>query len=162
MSIANKLKSIPSHLPHGTAPQSGLKGFLVDKGERYAASAAFGVAKGYYGDRFIWKGYGIELWTGAALTIGGAIYSAMSGGKHSSVMKHVERIGDAGMSAAMFQLGASWGADKAGRVVQVLTPGKNGKGKKSIAGYTVGAIAPAAGGPYLSDSEIASFSGRRV
>ena len=158
MSFFGAMKKVPNHLPTGTA-QHGFKGFLIDKGERYAAAAAYGAAKGYYGERFLFKGHGLDLWTGGALTALSAVLNAMSNG-NSSLADHAERIGDAGMMSAIGSLAASWGMKKAGRAVAGLTPGKNAKGlpgKQSV----VGEIPAAVGGAYLTADEIARFSQRR-
>jgi hypothetical protein len=159
MSFFAAMKKIPSHLPHGTEKRS-FTGFLIDKGERYGAAAAYGAAKGYYGERFLWKGHGLDLWTGAALTLGSAVLNAMSNG-NSKIADHAERIGDAGMMSAIGSLAASWGMNKAGRSVAVLAPGKNAKGLPAGKQAVVGEIPAAVGGAYLTADEIARFAQRR-
>lgn len=155
-SIIQKVMSARHHLPHGTAPRNTM-GILLDKGERYGAAFAFGAAKGYYGERFIWKGHGIDLWAGAGLTLGSALVGAFTGGR-SKLGAHMERIGDAGIMSALGTLGAQWGVAKAGRVVQVVTPGKN---VRRMQGHVLGAIGPAPAGPFLSAEEIANYAARR-
>lgn len=158
-SFFKKMMDIPKHAPHGTAEYDGIAGFALDKGERYAAAAAYGALKGYYGERFLFKGHGLDLWTGAGLTIGAAVLNALSYGR-SSLAPHIERIGDAGMMSALNSLGAHWGMGKAGRSVAVLNAGKNTKslpGKQSV----VGEIPAAAKGAYLTADQIANFASRR-
>lgn len=160
-SFMTKVMAARHHLPHGTAPRGGWKGVLLDKGERYGAAFAFGAAKGYYGERFIWKGHGIDLWAGVGLTLGSAVMRAWSYGG-SRLAPHMERIGDAGVMSALGTLGASWGLSKAGRTVAVLTPGKNVRpGTRAMGGYAIGAIGPAPSGPFLSAEEIANYAARR-
>ncbi len=156
MSFLKKMKSIPSHLPTGTA-KSGLVGFAIDKGERYGAAFAYGAAKGYYGPSFLWRGHGLDLWTGAALTIGSAALNAFTSGR-SNLADHMERIGDAGMMSALGSLGAAWGMEKAGRSVAVVSPGK---GKTVSHGDVLGAIPAAMGGAFLSADDIAQFANRK-
>lgn len=143
----------PGHGVHG----HGVLGFLVDKGERYAATAAFGYAKGYYRERFLWKGYGADVWLGAAFTLAGAVLNARSGG-NSKAGQHFERIGDAGIQAAIHSWTVGKGTEHAGRVVAVTEQGKNLSGKSST---VLGAIPEAKGGDYLTADEIAYFSSPR-
>lgn len=160
--IMNRVKSVPRHLPTGTALHHGstmsvLKATVVDKGERYGAAAAFGAAKGYYGEKFIWKGHGADLWIGGAalaLSVGLEVFA----GGRSKIAPHIERIGDAGMMSAISSLATAWGMGKAGRSVAITSPGKNAKlpGRQ-----VVGGIAPAAPGAYLSANDIANFAQRR-
>jgi len=153
-----QLKNTHHYLPHGSAPQHNWKGSLIDKSERYGAALAFGVAKGYYGPKFIWKGLPADAWIGATLTLISSAMKAMTNGR-SEVALHVERVGDAGVMSAFNSFGAAWGMQKAGRSVAVLAPGKHfvvGSGQQVI-----GAIGPAPAGPYLSDAEIAHFAGPR-
>lgn len=162
MSFFKKVKSIPGHLPTGTADR-GFMGFVVDKGERYGAAFAFGAAKGYYGERFLLKGHGLDMWLGAGLTLAAAGLSAFTNGR-SGLAEHLERVGDAGMMSALGSLGASWGMNRSGRTVAVLTPGKNGKGlpgKAAVAGDVLGAIPPAVAGAMLTADDIARFANRR-
>lgn len=152
MSFLNKLKSLPNNLPHGTAPRN-LKGVAVDKGERLLGSLGLGYAKGYYGEKFIWKGQGFDLWGG----LGSYLLAALVGGRAAS---HLERLGDVGVQSAMVSIGASLGSRKAGRLVQVVTPGKNVRamGPKTTA---LGYIAPAMGGAALDADALANFAARR-
>lgn len=159
MKIISRLKAIPRHLPTGTGPRN-FTGFLVDKGERYGAAAAFGFAKGYYGERFLFKGHGLDLWLGAGLTLAAAGLQAFSGGR-SQLADHVERVGDAGMMSALGSLGAAFGAKKSGRQVAVISPGQNALPASRVSGDVVGAIPPAVGGAYLSADDIARFASRR-
>ena len=154
------MKSTLHHLPHGTAGRN-LMGVAVDKGERYGAAMAYGYAKGYYHDRFLWRGHGLDLWSGIGFTAGSVLLNVFSGGR-SRLADHLERVGDAGIMSALGSIGTTLGARKAGRVVQVLSPGKNaGMGlpgaKKSILGH----IAPAMGGSYLSPDDIARYAESR-
>lgn len=160
MSFISKMKSLPAHLPHGTAKR-GLMGVAVDKGERYGAAFGYGALKGYLGERFIYKGHGIDLLSGVGLTVASALLNAFSNGR-SELADHAERIGDAGIMSALNSLGASYGSNKAGRVVQVLNPGKNASGKLPGAKQTMlGYIAPAMGGAYLTADQIANFAAKR-
>lgn len=142
MGILAKLKSIPSHLPTGVEAGSGLKPFIWDKGERAVMSYALGAAKGYYYDRLIFRGVGIEAWLGVL----GYLGSAFLGGN-----KHLERVGDVGMQAYLYAVGASWGTDRAGRGVQVQ---KQVSGKKQV----VGVIPPRSGGAFLTADEMANYA----
>ena len=160
--LLKTLKAIPKNLPHGTMPErSGFKGVLIDKGERFGAAFAYGAAKGYYGERFIWRGHGLDAWTGAGALLVGSFLNAATGG-HSALAPHLERIGDAGVMSALGSLGAAWGMERAGRAVHVLAPGKNaaapGLPKKST---VLGYIPQAMGGSYLTADEIARYASRR-
>ncbi len=146
MSFLAKMKKIPKELPHGTA-SSGLKGVLIDKGERYGAALAFGYAKGHYYDRFLWKGHGADMWIGVGGLLASAMLNAFSGGR-SRLAPHIERIADAGVMSALNTLGTAWGAEK--RTGGAL-PGPKVKGM-------IGAIPPAMGGAYLTPEQIAAFA----
>lgn len=153
MSYLSKLKAIPRNLPTGIQPSAGAilgvsKGFLYDKGERAVMAAALGAAKGYYYDRLVFKGIGVE----AIVAVGGYIGAALVGGK---MARHMERAGDVGLTAYMYSIGASWGADKAGRGVATTAslPG----GKRQV----VGVIPPRAGGAFLTADELANYAGPR-
>lgn len=157
-SFMAKIKQVPKNLPHGTE-RVGIKGTLVDKGERYGAAFAFGAAKGYYGEKFLFKGHGLDLWIGGATLAASVALNVVTNG-HSSIAAHLERVGDAGVMSAIGSLGAAWGLDKAGRSVHVLTPGKNasaGGPKKTIVGH----IPPAVAGNYLSADQIANYAASR-
>lgn len=150
MKLVATAKKTLSNPPHGTA-QRGFKGFLMDKGERVAAAYAFGAAKGYYREKFMFRGVGLDAVIGTGAWLASAALNAVSGGR-SGMAEHLERIGDAGLSSYANSMGASWGAKKAGRTVAVL-PG----GKSTVLGY----ISPAVAGAYLSADEIAHFAARR-
>ncbi len=140
---------------------AGPLGFVVDKGERYAGALAFGAAKGYYRERFVWKGYGGDLWLGASLTLGSALLQIFSGGR-SQIAPHAERLGDAGVMSYLNSIGAAWGNKKAGRIVQVLEGGRPSPALSSAAAAPVlGAIPPAMGGAVLTADEIARYSAPR-
>ena len=148
MSLANKFASLQRKLPTGTA-QSGLKGFLTDKGERYAAAYGFGFAKTYFGDRFLIAGHGADLWLGALATL----LSTFAPAKYAP---HLERVGDAGMMSALNSLGAAMGVEKSGKQVVVK------QGKKTVtAGDAIGMIPPAMGGTELTADAIQRFAQRR-
>lgn len=159
MSVMQKIKSIARNPPHGTAPHGWLRGFVVDKGERYGAALGFGFLKGYYAEKFIWKGQPGELWIGAGATVFSALLQAFGRGA-SRLAPHLERVGDAGMQGWLNSMGANWGMKKAGRQVAFL-PGSAGAKKRAIAGETVGEIPAAMGGAYLTDEEMARFRGAR-
>lgn len=142
MSFMTKLKSIPSHAPHGIAPQHGIKGMIYDKGERAVMAGLLGAAKGYYYDRAVFRGIDLEAWVGVL----GYLGSAFLGGN-----KHLERAGDVGMTAYIYSRAASWGADRAGRSVQVS---KQMGGKKQV----VGVIPPKKDGPFLTADDIANYA----
>jgi hypothetical protein len=143
--------------PHGTSKR-GWKGFLVDKGERYGAAAFFGFSKGYFGNKFLWKGHGLDAWIGLGALLVSTGLTAYSNGS-SRFAPHLERIGDAGLMSAIGSLSAAYGLEKAGSKVAVV---KTGAGKK-IAGTedVLGAIAAAKAGPYLSQDVLNNFAGAR-
>jgi len=145
-SFLSKIKGVPGNLPHGLTPSRGLKGFALDKGERAGMALALGAAKGYWYDKLVFKGVGIEAWVGAL----GYIGSAILGGN-----AHLERAGDVGMTAYLYMLGADWGNSKSKRsiVVQQTLP----KGKQQV----VGVIPPRGSGAFLSAEEIANSAGPR-
>lgn len=156
MSIMSKFKGTVSNLPHGTASR-GFKGVAIDKGERFAAAFAFGAGKGFYGDKFIWKGHGADLWLGGAALLGSAVLTTFTGGR-SGLASHLERVGDAGVMSALNSLGAAWGLDKAGRSVHVSSPGKNALPKSST---VLGHLPQAMGGAFLTQDEIQRFAAKR-
>ena len=147
MGFLQKFKSIPSNLPTGIAAGSGIKPFLYDKGERAVMAAGLGAIKGYYYDRAVFKGIGIEAWLGAA----GYLGAAFLGG---SVGKHLERLGDTGMTAYLYSRGAAWGAEKAGRGAAVT---QLNAGKKQV----VGVIPPRVGGAFLTPDEMVNYANAR-
>lgn len=142
----SSLKSIPHHLPTGLEHGHGFKPFLYDKVERTAMGAALGAVKGYYYDRAVFKGIGIEAWIAAL----GYLGSAFLGGSD-----HLERAGDTGLTAYAYSIGASWGADRANRGISSTRslPG----GKKQV----VGTIPPRASGAFLTADEMAHYSAPR-
>lgn len=144
-SFLSKIKSVPRNLPAGLERGAGLKPFLMDKGERAIFAAGLGAAKGYYYEKAIIRGVGIEAWVG----VGGYLASAFLG--HNA---HLERLGDAGMTTYLYSVAASWGADRAGRSVAST---KQVQGKKQV----VGVIPERAEGAFLSPEEMANYSNRR-
>lgn len=148
MSFLAKLKSIPSHLPHGTSPKGGIKGFVFEKGERAAMAWGLGAAKGYYYDKLVWKGIGFEAYVGVAGYLGAALLGGAIG-------KHLERAGDTGMATYLYSLGAAWGGDKAGRGAAVTQ--KLSQGKKQV----VGVIPPRSGGAFLTADDMANYANAR-
>lgn len=159
MSVLNKIKSSIHHLPHGTAPKNFM-GLVVDKGERLGGAFACGALKGYYGERFLYKGHGLDLWGGVALAGISVVLNVMSGGR-SKIADHTERLSDVGLMSALGSLGATYGMQKAGRAVQVLSPGKNTRGIPGAKQTMLGYIAPAMGGSYLTPDDIANYATRR-
>lgn len=149
MKLLATAKKTLANPPHGTA-QRGFHGFVVDKGERFAAAYAFGAIKGYYRERAMFKGFGADLWVGGGALVASAVLTVLSGGR-SGAAPHLERIGDAGVSSYLNSMGISWGAKKAGRTVVL------GLGHSTVLGY----IPPAVGGAYLSADEIAHFAAKR-
>lgn len=160
MSVLAKLKSTLHHLPTGTASGHGFQGLLIDKGERWGGAALVGGMKGYFGERFLYKGQGLDLWGGVGCTALSIGLNVMSGGR-SKLADHLERFGDVGMMSALGSLGAAYGAQKAGRVVQVLSPGKNARGVAGAKQTMLGYIAPAMGGAYLTPDDIARYANSR-
>jgi hypothetical protein len=161
-SFMTKVTSLPRNMPHGTA-RPGFQGFLVDKGTRWGAAAAFGYAKGYLGDKFLWRNHGIDMWTGATLTGIVALANIFSPRyRGSAMMATAERVGDAGLMSAFGSLGAYYGMQQAGRSVAVVSPGKNGPKKQlGPAGDFIGVIPAAAKGSYLTADQIARFAASR-
>lgn len=158
-SIVHKIKSVPAHLPVGTAHRRGVMGMLVDKGERYGAIAAYGFAKGFYADKFVGPlGQGYDLWSGLGFQALGVVLNIASAGR-SKAACHLERLGDAGIMSWIDTVATKWGHDKAGRQVVSVSPGKN---VARLPGQSVvGMISPAATGPFLSADDIARFANRR-
>jgi hypothetical protein len=172
MSVFEKIKSVPYNLPHGTAPvnrfdrsheagtvRKSLTGVLVDKGERYGAAWAFGALKGYYADRFMYRGMGYDFWAGIAGLATATLLQTVAGG-NSKVALHLERLGDAGLSSYLNSMGAHWGMTKAGRDAKLLPP-SGGKKPPAIRGDILGMIPPAMGGSYLNADDIARYSSAR-
>lgn len=155
MSLFSKMKQIPRHLPTGTARGSAVKGFLVDKGERYAASYAFGWIKGHYRERAMFRGQPADLLAGGGALAVSVLLNVASGGR-SGMADHLERIGDAGIQSYLNSLGASKGAQMAGRQVMVLPAGKTAK--QSVVGALPSVTGNAA---YLSPEEVENFSAAR-
>lgn len=154
-SFLNAAKKLHRNLPTGTAPGT-FKGFLVDKGERYGAAAVFGFAKGYYAEKFLLAGHGIDLWAGAALTLGSALATGLG---HHGIATHLERFGDAGMMSAIGALAASYGMKKGGHSVAFVSANKPAAlpGRNAV----VGAIPPAQGGATLDASQIMNYARAR-
>lgn len=161
-SIMKRIKSIPEHLPIGTAHGHSLKSAIVDKGERYGAAFGFGLAKGYYGNQFIWKGHGADLWLGVG-SLGVATVLSMFGGKKAGQLaEHLERVGDAGVMSAINSLGAAYGLQKAGHsVVRTGTPKAAAPAVHGLYGDVIGSIPGAKAGPYLSNADLTRFADAR-
>lgn len=158
MSVMAKLKSVPQHLPHGTAPR-GIVGVVVDKGERFGAALAFGFVKGKYRSQAVWKGYGADLWIGVGATLAAVGFNAFSGGR-SGVASHLERIGDAGISSYLNSIGAALGNRQAGRTIMVVEAGKQNPAlaaRTGVQGTVLGEIPRSVGGVYLDKKEISDF-----
>lgn len=154
MKFLAAIKAVPRNLPTGIQPGSGIKPFLFDKGERAVMAAALGAAKGFYYDRAVFYGIGVEAYVGVL----GYLGAAMLGGKFGP---HLERAGDVGMTAYMYSVGASWGADKANRSVAHAAPAKLPAGKKPGQAQVVGVIPPASAGPFLTAEEMANNTSPR-
>ncbi len=165
MSFKARMSQMSSNMlpvPVGTSGINGrgALGFVVDKGERYAAAFGYGYMKGKLHEKFMWKGMGLDLVTGVALVASSVVANVASGGR-SHLAAHLERVGDAGVSSYLNSIGASMGAQSAGRSVMVLDSGKT-PGKTAIKGHSiVGEIPPAMGGAYLTADELNHFSARR-
>lgn len=146
---------LPSPMGRAGMDGNGVFGFAVDKGERIGAAFLYGAAKGYYRDSFVWKGYGLDLWTGAAATLASAFLTAYTGGR-SRLAPHLNRIGDAGVMSYFNSMGAAWGGKKAGRQVVVS--------QAALPGQTpvLGVIQPGVdGAAFLSPEEFAQYSNPR-
>lgn len=163
MAIMTKVKKMasPANLPHGTAPR-GIKGVLVDKGERYGAAYALAFSKTYFGNKFIFQGQGADLWIGVLSMLGVVAANVGIGGSTlSRLAPHLERIGDAGIISAVSSLGAQYGMKKAGLQANLLPASPGGKkaikGDDDILGMVPGSDASA----FLSDSQMMNFSGPR-
>lgn len=136
-----------------------LPAFLVDKGERIAASALFGFLKGYYREKVIYAGMPVDFWAGLGFTAAGAVASMASDGE-SKMAAHFERIGDAGLMSYANSMGAAYGSKQAGRTVQVLERGAALPATRSMA--VVGELPAAVHGAYLTADEIARYASARV
>ena len=159
MSFLAKMKQTLHNLPHGTAPRS-FGGVAIDKGERLLGAYGVGYAKGYYGERFIWKGHGLDMWGGVGSYALSALLSVFGGSSGRRAAVHLERFGDVGLQSALGSIGASMGSRAAGRAVQVISTGKNVRAmgpKSTMLGY----IAPAMGGAALDADAIANYAARR-
>lgn len=162
MKLLGAFKGIPRHLPTGleSKPPTAkhrVVAFAKDKVERAVYATALGGIKGYYYDKAVFKGLGVEAWVGAI----GYIGSALMGGN-----KHLERAGDAGMTTYLYSLGASWGADKAGRGIATTAPKQlpAQQGQRRVSApvqQMVGYIPPRAGGAFLSADDIANSGSPR-
>lgn len=151
----------PRNWPSGTSKHRGFKGFAIDKGQRAVFAGAFGYAKGYYGEKFIWKGHGADLWLGVGAFLLSSFFNTYSSGS-SSIAKTLERVGDAGVMSAANSYGAAMGLEKSGNKVAVITePGMGLSRRHQISGDIVGAIAGAKAGPYLTPEAVANFAKRR-
>ncbi len=135
----------------------GPLGFVVEKGERYGTSLALGMAKGYYGERFTFKGHGYDLWGGAALTVLSTMLTIFSRGRSEAGL-HLGRVGDAGMQSWLNSMGAAYGMQHAGRSVAVLAPGN---AQPKIAGDSIGMIPPVTAGAWLDKNDFAKYASPR-
>lgn len=159
MSFLKKVARVHQHLPHGTAPGNKLMSVLVDKGERYGASFAFGAIKGYYRERAMVHGVPVDALAGAGGLVLSAVLQAMSNG-NSKLAKHVERVADAGMQSYINSVATSWGTQKAGRSVMVLPGGHAGATK--VKGLTaLGLVPPQVSGAWLDANDMINYAKRR-
>jgi hypothetical protein len=151
----------------GSSLHSGrsLAALAVDKGEKYAAAAAFGFLKGYYREKAMFLGQPVDLLAGLGLTVAGAVVNMYSEGR-SNIAPHLERIGDAGMMSYFNSMGAAYGNKAAGRVVSVSPAGAMlPRGATPVLGElpsVIGEIPPAVAGAYLTADEIARFANVRA
>jgi hypothetical protein len=156
--------SLLAKLKHSTTTvdrRSGVQGYIVDKGERYAGAAAFGFIKGYYREKAMIRGIPVDLLAGLGLTLGSLVLNIGSRGM-SGLAPHLNAVGDAGVMSYLGSMGASWGAKKSGRTVYVLNPGA--KVPVIPPGLTaVGALpqAVAGAGAFLTPDQIAHYSAQR-
>lgn len=137
--------------------------FLVDKAERYGAAAAFGFLKGYYHEKFTWKGQGYDLWAGLGL-LGVSTFMNMASHGNSKPAAHVERFADAGISSYLNSYFTGWGMERSQREVMVLNEGKVVGPKKKqdkVSGDVLGMIPAAMGGSYLTADELAHYAAKR-
>ena len=167
MSVLDKFKSVAKNETAILATNGSgsgfdgntIKGFAVDKAERYGAAFAYGYAKGYYREKFVWRNVGLDLWSGAALTLLSAGLQAASGGQ-SALAQHAGRVGDSGVQSYLNSIGASWGAKKAGRQVVVMPAGSALPPGAPPA--VLGELPQATGGSFLTPEEISKFSAAKV
>lgn len=152
-SIMHYVKKVPGNLPRGTGGR-GITGVIVDKGTRFGAAAAFGYSKGRYGQKFVWRGHGADLWIGAGALAAATLLSVLSNGR-SHLAEHLERVGDAGIMSAIGSVAASYGLEHAGMKVATVQTKPTG-----IHGDVLGAIAGAKAGPYLTPERVAEFAAR--
>ena len=143
----------------------GVTGTLVNKGERYASSAAFGFIKGYYRERSLIGGViPVDLLAGAVCTLASAGLEIWSQGQ-SNIAPHLGAIGDSGMTSYFNSLGAAWGAKMSKRTVYVLNEGAAAPaalaGMQTPPASVLGELPQAVGGAYLSAEEIAHFASQR-
>ena len=143
----------------------GIGGFVFDKAERHVVfSGGLGLIKGYFRERYIWKGMSGDFWIGGAATALSAFLLAWTGGR-STLAPHLERLGDAGLGAYMNTMATGYGTKLAKRTVKVLQGGRELPGIPSFSGVigeSVGEIPPAQRGASLSDDEFARFSQPRT
>ena len=151
------LRSIPQNalVPRygdGWHQGHGLRGFAVDKVERWGGAYGFGVLKGHYKDRFFWRDQPIDKVVGVGASIVAVLLNANSYGT-STWAAHLERLGDVAMASWLNTIGVAHGAGGWG--AKFLPPIRVGE---DVLGY----IPPAKGGAFLSAAEVAEYSGPRV
>lgn len=154
MAILGTLTSgAKSNLPH-IADRSGLvKGYLVDKVERYGASVAYGFVQNYYREKAMVKGVPLDILVGGGLTLLGAGLEIFSRGR-SALAPHLNAIGDAGVQAYFLKLGAVWGTKASGRKAYILEKGATAP---ALPGLTQVGLEPAVGGAVLDEASIARY-----
>ncbi len=157
--MGNFISKMQSSVPHAIE-RHGLKGYAIDKAERYAAAAGFGFVKGYYREQAAIKGVPADLLAGIGLTAGAALLEVFGKG-HSKLAPHLNAVGDAGMMSYIGSMSAAFGAKKSGRQVYVLNAGAAKPAALPPGLTAVGALPQAVGGAYLSADEIARFSASR-
>lgn len=156
MSLLAKIKGGLSKVDDGR----GLTGMLVEKGERYGSSFAFGFIKGYYREKAMIKGMPVDLLAGAGMTLAACVLEAYSGGR-SKIAPHLHAIGDAGMMSYINSVGVSMGTKQSGRKIYLLEKGAAAPAGIKEAEHILGELPPAVGGPFLSADEIAKFASPR-
>lgn len=153
------LAKVKHHVPH-VADRRGVAGYLVDKGERYAAAAGFGYLKGAYREKASVRGLPVDLLSGAALTLLAVGLEVWSGGR-SALAPHMNAVGDAGLMSYFGSLGAAYGVKTSGRKVYVLDKGAKPPASLPPGMTAVAGIPQAVGGAYLSPEEVAAFTSQR-
>jgi hypothetical protein len=157
--MGNFLAKVKSGIPH-IADRKGISGYLVDKGERYAAAAGFGYIKGAYREQAAYRGVPVDLLAGAGATLLSIVLEAVSGGR-SSLSPHLNAVGDAGVMSYLGSMGAAYGAKASGRTIYVLDKGAK-KPAALPAGLSAVGLEQATGlGAYLTPEQILKHSAQR-